>query len=819
MPGIRGLVPNVIRRNYAVKFGIALLVLGLSVGLVGFVGTALIQEDVEQRTDEDYATLAAQEAEKLETWNDNNELTVDMLSRSAPVASGDAERIQSAISSRLLELPVGAQAIHYVNVSTGEVVASTTDGAVGRDLSSIDEPWTETAANPAASVTVSEPYERTLGDVALPLVAYTKQVHEDSNHAIVYTVNMHAYAVNLQSTTRSGVTMVVDGNDRVMADEYNGELLASYDNGGPLAQARSGGPTNPGTTTVASAGLLGSQSYPLPTSERAVVGFAQVRNTDWVVLVHTPESAAYGFVQRVRDYGAAATLVGVLLVGLVGAVLGRNTAVAIDRLTAKTEAMEDGDLDVDLSTRRIDNIGRLYDGFDNMRESLKTTLTEAETARENAEAARERTQRVNEHLEAKAAEYGRVMESVADGDLTERMDADADNEAMADIAEAFNEMIVDLERTTAEVKAFAEDVATASEEVTASSEEVRSASQQVTESIQEISDGTDRQSESLQVMNQEMNDLSTTTEEIAASSNQVADVAERTAEAGKQGREAAQEAIEGMEAIETESDEAVAEIERLEEEIAKVDELLGFIQDVAKETNMLALNANIEASRGGAEAGGDDAGGFAVVAQEVKQLAADTKDAAEDIEARLDSIQAQTGSAVETVHGTRERVAANKDAVAEAVGALEDIADYTEETNTGVQEISAASQEQAASTDQAVAMVDDVATIGEETSAEAENVAAAAEEQTTALTEVSQSASTLAEQAGQLSAALDQFETARDGDGSVGSSAPASDAGEDPEASVLDGSDDPETNLLDGGDDPSTAPDGGPSGFGGEDDA
>lgn len=768
MVGLRGLVPNVIRRNYAIKFGIALLVLGLSVGLVGFVGTALIQDNVEERTNEDYGTLAAQEAEKLETWNENNELTVDMLSRSAAVASGDRDRIRSAISSRILELPVGATAIHYVNVSDGTVVASTNDDAVGTALADVDEPWAATASSPSGSVTVSSPYEGSLGEVSLPLIAYTKQVHDDPGHAVVYTVNLHAYAVNLQSSTRSGVSMVVDGNDRVMADEYNGELLAAYDRNGPLERARSGGPTNPGTMTMTASGLLSSDAYPLPTNENAVVGYAQVRNTDWVVLVHTPESDAYGFVQQVRDFGLYATLAGVLLVGIVGAVLGRNTAVAIDRLTAKTEQMEDGDLDVDLTTHRIDNVGRLYDGFDNMRRSLKQTLTEAESARESAEAARERTERVNEHLERKAGEYSRVMEAVADGDLTARMNGESENEAMTEIAVAFNDMIANLERTTAEVKAFAGDVATASEEVTASSEEVRSASLQVTESVQEISDGADRQNENLQSVNEETNDLSTTTEEIAASSNQVADIAERTAEAGRQGREAAETAIAGMNEIEAESDEAVSEIERLEAEIEQVDELLEFITDLAKETNMLALNANIEASRG-AGGGGEGDDGFAVVAQEVKELAAETKTAAEEIEERLDDIQAQTQNAVDVVHGTRARVTTNRDAVEEAVDALEEIADYTEETNVGVQEISAASEQQAASTDQTVSMVDEVATISEETSAEAENVAAAAEEQTTALTEVSQSASTLAEQAGHLSAALDQFETTAAGDASDGS--------------------------------------------------
>ncbi len=75
-----------------------------------------------------------------------------------------------------------------------------------------------------------------------------------------------------------------------------------------------------------------------------------------------------------------ATLVGVVLVGVLGAAIGRTTAASIDRLTEKAARMEEGDLDVDLESSRIDNIGRLYDGFDAMRTELKATIAEAEDA-------------------------------------------------------------------------------------------------------------------------------------------------------------------------------------------------------------------------------------------------------------------------------------------------------------------------------------------------------------------------------------------------------------------------------------------------------
>ncbi|WP_408957196.1 methyl-accepting chemotaxis protein [Natrinema sp. 74] len=772
----RRLVPTAVRRRYAVKFGIALLILGLSVGLIGYGATAGITNQVEDRVQTDHASSARQEAQSLQMWNEQNEHTIGTIVRSDVVASDDSGAIQRRFLDWQEHLDTDTFDISYVDLSN-ETVTASTNGAY-RDVaaSKLNVP-SEAYSQATTNVPwVSNAYlAEGEFDQNTTVVTYVQLSAANEDRAVVYTADFEAYANQLQDN--EGVTtMIVDGDNEIMLDNvgygsegHHGEgqkigdghdhatLGLTYSgNTSLLETARTEGATTTRTSSSALTFENGAYNFGSDGHSEYVTSAARVFGTDWVVVSHQPASEALGFVNTVNQWGILTTILGVLLIGAVGAVLGRNTAVSIDRLTDKAGQMEEGNLDVDLETKRIDNIGRLYNGFDSMRDALREQIREAESAREDAERERKRVQEINDNLEQTADAYSDVMEAAADGDLTARMVADGDNEAMAEIATDFNDMLDEIEQTIAELNRFATDVATASEQVTASSEEVRSASQQVTGSIQEISDGADRQNESLQSVNQEMSALSTTTEEIAASSNEVADIAERTVDTGQDGQEAAQEAIAAMEEIETEAGSAVDEIRRLEDEVQQIDELINTISEIARQTNMLALNANIEASR---SAGGKDDEGFSVVAKEVKTLSEDVAQAADEAEDRLEAIRDRTEESAAEVEGTSADIEDASEQVEEAVTALEQIAELAQETNVGVQEISAATEEQAASTQEVVAMVDDAATISEETTSEAENVAAAAEEQTTALTEVTKSASNLSQQAAQLSEALDRFDT------------------------------------------------------------
>jgi methyl-accepting chemotaxis protein len=737
----RTLAPQFLRRSYRAKFVVSIMLVIFLIGAVGIGGYAMTKGTVETNTQEQLEETSALQADALSEWIESMRIQTRSLSADDRLQTidGDEERHLQGEQSRLATDIMG---IHLVNTSA-ETVTASTDPIAGFSLDTLAVPWANVSVSGATSEQADEvwisdsAYESPLQPHDEKYVtAFASPVPRTDDRYVVVVTRVGPQLESIKRSATGSVTKVVnERGERVLLpatearDRITGETVRAVRESGESTFVQRGG---------------------------VAYAYAAVAGTDWVAVTAIDAEEAFAVRDSVSRQVMAIVLTGVLSLALVGAVLASQTIDPLIDLRNRAAEMESGNLEVSFDSNRIDEIGQLYDGFESMRTALGERIGEVRTARKTAEREHERARKMNEHLEEKADEYSTVMQTCASGDLTARMDPESHSEAMREIAEEFNAMMARFDEIVENHREFADGVAAASEEVTASSEEVRSASEQVTESVQEISDGADQQNERFRAVSAEMDDLSTRIQRIAGASEDVADLASRTAATGETGREAAGDALDGMASVETRAAEAVDAIEALQAETEQIDELSEFIAEIANQTNMLALNANIEASRN--TAGVEDEG-FSVVAGEVKELAGETKEAAEEIDERLERVRERTDEAVREVQSTSDEIATHAETVERAASSLDEIADYAERTNEGIQKISEAARAGSASTGEVVAMVEEAATISDETSAEAQTVAAAAEEQTSSLTQVTESATRLSHRANQLHQALDRFET------------------------------------------------------------
>ncbi|WP_175501330.1 methyl-accepting chemotaxis protein [Halogeometricum limi] len=723
-------VPRRIRASYGLKFLAVVLAILLVLGGISAYAYTNSQAKVENSVTDQIITSAALSGGEVEGWVSQRKQTAAMLSEYQVMKTEDPESVGMFLNNEMDAVPEDVHSVHYVDAGSNTVLASTDQSLVGSSMTTGQAAWAadERSFSDADDVFRSDVY--TSGGASL--LSWTSPVNGHEDYLVVVTADVSEMSSQLETSIDGSFVMVVDNGDgEVMMDSRGEAITSTYVLGKDADAVSLGAQGNEGIVEMDAVDGLVDAPF--------LMGYAPIEGTDWAVVTHVPESSAFSLATGVGNDFLMLLGSAVVGLGVLGVVVGRNTVFALRDLEEKANELEGGNLDVDVESDRVDEIGQLYDAFGSMRDSLRTRIAESkETAN---------------HLEAQAGAYSAVMTACADGDLTRRMDPDEDNEAMADIATSFNAMMDELEHTVVDIQRFADEVAAASEQVTTSTEEIQQASEQVSESVQAISAGAERQDDRLGTASDEMTTMSATIEEVAASATEVADTAEGAVERGRDAQQYAQNAIDEMNTIERRTDRRVTEVESLETEIKQIREIVEMIDGIAEQTNLLALNASIEAARAG-EAGE----GFAVVADEIKTLASEASEATDEIETLIGDVVTSTEQTAEDMHDTGENVSNGVDVVERALDAVDAVVGAFEEANNGVQEIEATTKDQAETTEQVVTIVEDVARISSDTTAKAENVSAASEEQSSSLAEVSGSVQSLADRADQLHTLLEQFE-------------------------------------------------------------
>nr|WP_178114664.1 methyl-accepting chemotaxis protein [Pseudomonas saliphila] len=269
-----------------------------------------------------------------------------------------------------------------------------------------------------------------------------------------------------------------------------------------------------------------------------------------------------------------------------------------------------------------------------------------------------------------------LMTRVAGGDMTVSTSVDSRDELGA-LTRDFNETIARIRELI--------------QRVSATSGQVYEQSQQV-ESISAQSSGaaTDQRSQIEQVATA-MNEMAATSQEVARSAASAVVNAEQVNTETLNGRRLVESSVDGIESLAGEIEKSVAVINQLAEDSVSISRVLDVIKGVAQQTNLLALNAAIEAARAG-----EQGRGFAVVADEVRTLAQRTHQSTEEIEQMIGRLQGGVSAAVTAMDASHSKTATAVDASLQVQAALDNIARAVTQIVDQSQQIAAAAEEQTA---------------------------------------------------------------------------------------------------------------------------
>lgn len=344
------------------------------------------------------------------------------------------------------------------------------------------------------------------------------------------------------------------------------------------------------------------------------------------------------------------------------------------------------------------------------------------------------------------------VQEVSAGNLAVKPIKITSGDEIGELSGAINTMTDSLRKLIRQVEDAGEHINASSEELTAGAERAAEAANQIAASITTVAEGSDRQAEAIADTDSIVVQLSAGIQQVAANAGAVSGQAAQSVDAAQEGRKSVDQAICQMRTIEATVSESAGVVTRLGERSHEIGQIVAAITGIAEQTNLLALNAAIEAARAG-----EQGRGFAVVADEVRKLAEQSGEAAKQIAQMIAEIQGETDRAVQAMNNGAAEVKHGTAAVDAAGKSFADIFGAIHEISEQMREVSTVMEEMAKGSEQIVSSMQDIDKLSKESASQAQNVAAATQEQSATTQEIAAASEALAKLAEELSHSVHMF--------------------------------------------------------------
>lgn len=393
-----------------------------------------------------------------------------------------------------------------------------------------------------------------------------------------------------------------------------------------------------------------------------------------------------------------------------GFVLVRQMTRPIQELDKAASLMASGDTNVGVNITQENELGRLGANFNTMVARIRETFVDLQNEKASVERkvveATKRLQEEKNYLASSIDAILKRMDKFRGGDLTVHIE-NAEEGDIGKLYDGFNEAVMALRSTIKEVSIVAQASAQASIAISADTEQMAAA---IAEQSAQMSSIATR--------------IENTASQLAVTTEKTADAAEQAAFAGasaQEGGRVIQQAIDRMEEIAQAALDAASLIENLAASSKQIYAILNTIQEIAGQTNLLALNAAIEAARAG-----EQGRGFAVVADEVRVLADRTSTATKEVATVMQQLQHDVSLAMNTMRANAKAVQEQREFTATSERSLRHIIENTSSLRQVINELAETSREHAASGQAILGYIEQMQNVVEQTAHGATNIAQAA---------------------------------------------------------------------------------------------